>query len=79
MTLNGIGREVIGVMPASFAFPSPATELWEPEKIDAEQAQTVGGFNYQSIARLTAGMSVASVKRVSMPTPSRPGAKWCSM
>jgi putative ABC transport system permease protein len=60
--LDGISREIIGVMPPDFDFPDPTTEFWQPEKIDAQQAQTVGGFNYQTIARLADGASVASVK-----------------
>jgi putative ABC transport system permease protein len=60
--INGRSHEIIGVMPATFAFPGPEYELWEPERLDEEQVQTVGGFNYRSIARLRDGASVATVK-----------------
>lgn len=60
--INGNSNEIIGVMPRGFAFPGPEFELWEPERIDEEQVQTVGGFNYRSLARLNPGASVVTVK-----------------
>lgn len=60
--MDGISREIVGVMPASFAFLEPRIAVWAPERIDEEQVQTVGGFNYQSVARLADGATVASVK-----------------
>ncbi len=32
--LEGTSREVIGVMPAGFRYPSPKTELWVPLHLD---------------------------------------------
>jgi putative ABC transport system permease protein len=61
--LNGTSREVIGVMPPSFAFPDPTVQLFQPERINEQQIQTVGGFNYRSIARLRDGIEVADVER----------------
>jgi predicted permease len=61
--LDGTSRQVIGVLPRDFAFPDPAIRLYVPERIDERQARTVGGFNYQSVARLTPGASVDAVKR----------------
>ncbi|MGH7471104.1 MAG: ABC transporter permease [Longimicrobiales bacterium] len=61
--LDGVPREIVGVMPASFAFPNPRIQLFVPERINERQAQQVGGFNYQSVARLSADKSVVDVKR----------------
>ncbi len=61
--LDGVGREVVGVMPAGFAFPDPRIQVYVPERISEEQAKSVGGFNYQSIARMTPGSTVDGVKR----------------
>ena len=63
INLDGIPREVVGVLPPSFAFPDPTIQFYVPERIDEERAQTVGGFNYQSIARLTAGSTIEDVRR----------------
>jgi putative ABC transport system permease protein len=61
--LNGSPREIIGVLPASLAFPDPTIQLYVPEAINKEQIRTAGGFNYQSIARLVGSSTVAHVKR----------------
>ncbi|HET9982547.1 MAG TPA: ABC transporter permease [Longimicrobiales bacterium] len=61
--LDGVPREIVGVTPASLAFPNAEIQLYIPERIDEKQVQTVGGFNYQSIARLRDGAAVADVKR----------------
>jgi predicted permease len=61
--LDGVPREIVGVMPASFGFPNPRVQLFVPERINERQAQTVGGFNYRSIARLQPAASVADVQR----------------
>lgn len=34
MTLNGINREVIGVMPNGFSYPSATVQLWVPMRLD---------------------------------------------
>ncbi len=61
--LDGLAREVVGVAPVSLTFPTPAIQLYVPERIDERQSQTVGGFNYQSIARLQRTATVADAKR----------------
>src|SRR5688572_4796798 len=60
--LDGDPREVIGVMPASFAFPNPLVQIYLPERLTENQFQTVGGFNYQSVARLGSTATVSDVK-----------------
>ena len=54
ITLDGTPREVVGVMPASFAFPTPASDLWVPLRLDRND---LGGFNMQGIGRLRAGVN----------------------
>ena len=49
ITLDGTPRTVIGVMPATFAFPTPASQLWVPMRIDRSD---LSGFNLQGIGRL---------------------------
>jgi predicted permease len=61
--LDGTPREVIGVLPASFAFPDASVQLFAPQRINEQQRQTVGGFNFRSVARLREGAAVPDVKR----------------
>jgi predicted permease len=62
ITLSGTSHEVVGVMPASFAFPGPATSIWAPLGIDPATAR-VGGFNYGGIARLRDGVTAEQMRR----------------
>ena len=61
--LDGIPREVVGVAPASLGFPSPDIQVFVPQRLEEQQTETVGGFNFQSIARLQGKSTVADVKR----------------
>jgi len=52
LTINGLSREVIGVMPAGFQFPLQS-ELWMPFKFTARDLETQRGAHYiYAIARL---------------------------
>jgi predicted permease len=51
LQVNGTPRQVVGVMPAGFGFPSPTTELWVPRVIDPSKAR-LGYFNDHAIARI---------------------------
>lgn len=46
---GGLPREVVGVMPASFAFPSASTMFWLPRVVPATG---IGGWNERAVARL---------------------------
>jgi len=50
-------RVVIGVMPASFRFLDETPDLVLPVRIDAGTL-TLGGFNYEGLARLAPGVTV---------------------
>jgi putative ABC transport system permease protein len=52
--IDGERRTVVGVMPATFHFPSTRTELWIPYAFDAGDAVALwgGGQRGQAIARL---------------------------
>lgn len=60
--VNGLSREVVGVMPASFRFPATGTRLWFPLQLDPN-ALFSGGFNYNGVARLKRGVSVEAAQR----------------
>ncbi|MFL5579609.1 MAG: ABC transporter permease [Gemmatimonadaceae bacterium] len=56
VTLNGIARTVVGVMPATFRFPEKE-ELWVPYVIDPKFVSH-GNFSYAIVARLREGVTL---------------------
>jgi putative ABC transport system permease protein len=59
LTADGVSREIVGVMPLGFAYPSPGVDLWIPIEFDPPHANA-GSFNYDGIARLRDGVSIAA-------------------
>lgn len=55
--LDDRSREVIGVMPPDFAFPSADIDLWIPLQLDPS-SQAVGLLRYRVIARLRDGVTI---------------------
>ena len=55
VTLNGVPRTVVGVMPETFQFPE-RDDLWVPFPIDPERVQH-GNFSYSVVARLRDGVT----------------------
>lgn len=53
LMVNSVAREIIGVMPAGFSFPTSATRVWLPAK--RVEGATVGDFLYAGVARLAPG------------------------
>ncbi|HTI65170.1 MAG TPA: ABC transporter permease, partial [Gemmatimonadaceae bacterium] len=66
ISIDGVPCEVVGIMPASFRYPSSATRLWVPLQFDAAHADPLS-FNYTAVARLkpgvTAQMAAADLAR----------------
>lgn len=61
LTVNSVRRQIVGVMPARFSFPTSATRVWLPAKrIDNA---TVSEFLYSGVARLAPGISVEQAER----------------
>ena len=59
IALDGASREIIGVMPPEFRFPSPKTELWAPLHLDARKTGNYWGDSYMEIlARLRPGVTL---------------------
>lgn len=61
LIVNDVPREVIGVMPASFAFPDASTTLWLPAKVT--EGATAGDFFYSLLGRLAPGASAEGAER----------------
>lgn len=60
--VNGLAREIVGVMPQRFRYPTPETRLWLPLQLDPS-ATFAGGFNYDGVARLKTGVTVDAARR----------------
>ena len=60
VTIDGIPRTVIGVMPRGFALPTTRTQLWLPATIDASRGVEYWyESNLRMVGRLRPGVSVA--------------------
>jgi predicted permease len=58
--LEGVSREVIGVMPADFHFPSPQTQLWVPLHNEPQNPSTYWAGDFMPvIGRLRPGATMA--------------------
>lgn len=55
LIVNSVPREIVGVMPARFSFPSAGTRIWLPVKYTDSAA--MGDFLYSGVARLASGMT----------------------
>jgi putative ABC transport system permease protein len=59
--IDGVDREVVGVLPASFAFPGSDVRLWVP--INVAPNAYLGNFTFRAIGRLRLGISVDAARR----------------
>ena len=55
--LNGMSREVIGIMPDGYEFPRRETDAWIPRQLDPA-SENFGGHHLAGIARLSQGMTI---------------------
>lgn len=60
--VDGVTRQIVGVMPASFAFPSARTALWIPLNVTPIDPPA-DAFSYIGIARLKAGVTREAAER----------------
>ncbi|HEU4631609.1 MAG TPA: ABC transporter permease [Gemmatimonadaceae bacterium] len=59
LEIDGVAREVVGIMPASFRFPASETALWIPTAIDPARTESAT-FDLRAVARLRDGVSPAA-------------------
>ena len=62
LVVNGVKREVVGVMPPSFRFPNAQTQIWTPLQLDPANPPPTA-FAYNGIARLKPGVTIADAQR----------------
>jgi putative ABC transport system permease protein len=61
--LDGMPREVVGIMPAAFRFPSPATDLWVPLRNDPRALVGYWAGDFMPVVgRLTPGATIATAR-----------------
>ena len=61
VNVDGTLRQVVGVMPARFHWPSSSTELWLPIGIDPVRTASAA-FDYRGVARLRDGVTIESAR-----------------
>jgi predicted permease len=59
--VDGVTHEVVGIMPASFRFPTGRTDLWLPSGIDPANTESAT-FDYRAVGRLRDGVSPAAAE-----------------
>lgn len=58
---DGVSREIIGVMPRGFAYPSPDVDVFTPIEFDPAHAQAAS-FNYLGVGRLRDGVTLEAAR-----------------
>ena len=57
--LNGINREIVGIMPAGFSYPSTRIELWAPMRLDPSNFLEYWGTEFMPmVGRLRGGATL---------------------
>ncbi|HSB12051.1 MAG TPA: ABC transporter permease [Blastocatellia bacterium] len=62
ISLNGVNRTVLGVMPASFSFPEKTTEFWIPLTVTPQRKQARYSISLKSVGRLKQGVTLAQAQ-----------------
>jgi predicted permease len=57
ISIDGVPREIVGIMPADFDLPGASTELWLPLGIDPAHTASAA-FDYRGVGRLRDGVSL---------------------
>jgi len=61
IVVDEVPRQIIGVMPAGFSFPTPETQLWIPARIDTQNLWN-GLWDLFILGRLKPGVSLESAR-----------------
>jgi putative ABC transport system permease protein len=61
LVMNGVSRQIVGVMPRGFAYPDADARFWIPVTIDPANAP-LGAFGLNGIARMADGVTIETVR-----------------
>jgi len=59
--IDGVAREVIGVLPEGFAYPDVDTQMWVALEIDPARAP-LGAFGWRAVGRMKPGVERAALE-----------------
>jgi predicted permease len=62
LRINGYSQSIVGIMPASFAFPDRDVDVWSSVSTDAPYAQDRGSTWYLTIGRLKPGVTLVQAR-----------------
>jgi putative ABC transport system permease protein len=62
ISMNGVNRTVLGVMPASFTFPEKNTDVWIPIPVTPQRKQARSAISYKALGRLKPGVTMAQAR-----------------
>ena len=62
ISLNGVDRTIVGVMPPTFRFPEKTTELWIPLAAGPQLKQARGSFWLKAVGRLKPGVTLQQAR-----------------
>ncbi len=59
--MDGVMRQIVGVMPPGFTFPGTNTRIWKPFELD-ETSFSMGSFSHPGVGRMRPGTDAATVE-----------------
>jgi putative ABC transport system permease protein len=62
VSMNGFPTQVIGVMPRTFAYPRPNTDIWVPLKIDPANPGNRQAHSTRAVGRLAPGVELSTAR-----------------
>jgi putative ABC transport system permease protein len=76
VTLNGIARRIVGVMPATFRFPDGASEFYVPLRLTPDERANRDQYYLQPIGRLRPGVTIQQAEAEMAVVASRLKREW---
>ncbi len=61
VNVHGVSREIVGILPPSFAFPTPEVQLFLPYSFDPKVV-SAANFMFRGVARLKSGTTIDQAK-----------------